>query len=172
MTPDAMAIIEGLFKAFIFVPTMGLIAWWIFAAWMDRTLGGQEAWIGFGLLAIAFMAGVFSIRSGGWGFLGIIAVVYSLLLAIIAHEYVYWRRREREHYEAEIEKFRDAIERDPSNAAAFSYLAEACLHLGRFEEAEAAVEMALELDPDSKKDRRLLKLAQEHRRQFGRPRLD
>jgi tetratricopeptide (TPR) repeat protein len=172
MTPEAMAIIERLFKAFIFVPSIGLVAWWIFAAWMDRTLGAQEAWIGLGLLAIAFSVGVISIITGGWGFIGIIAVIYIALLALTTYEYVYWRRREREHYEREVEKFRTAIEHDPSNAAAFSFLGDACLRLGRFDEAEAALEMALEMDPESKKDRRLLKQARERRRQFGWRRLD
>jgi tetratricopeptide (TPR) repeat protein len=172
VTPDALAIIERLFKAFIFVPSIGLVAWWIFSAWLDRSIDSEEAWIGLGLLAIAFSVGVISIIAGGWGFIGIIAVVYVALLALAVYEYIYWRRRERDHYQSEVEKFKAAIERDPTNAAAHSFLGDACLRLGRFDEAEAALEIALQLDPESKKDRRLLKQARERRRQFGWRRLD
>jgi len=172
MTAEVLSIIERVFKALILVPTIALVAWWIFAAWLDRTLGAQEAWIGLALLAAAFALGVVSIISGGWGFLAIIALVYLAVLALTAHEYTYWRRREREHYLAEVEKYKAAIERDPSNAAAYSFLGEACLRLGRFEEAEAAFELALERDPESKRDRRLLRLAQQRRTQYPWVRTD
>jgi len=172
MTPDLIAIIERLFKALIFVPTIGLVAWWIFSAWLDRTLGAQEAWIGLGLLATAFALGVISIIAGGWGFLGIIALVYLAVVALTAHEYTYWRRREHDHYLAEVERYKAAIERDPSNAAAYSFLGESCLRLGRFDEAEAAFELALELDRESKRDRRLLRLAQQRRTQYPWVRTD
>jgi tetratricopeptide (TPR) repeat protein len=163
MAPEAVAVIERLFKAAIFVPIIALVAWWIFGAWLDRTLGAKEAWIGLCLLAAAFALGVVSIIAGGWGFLGIIGLVYLAVVALSAYEYTYWRRRERDHYLAEVERYKEAIERDPSNAAAYTFLGEACLRLGRFEEAEAAFEAALELDPESKRDRRLLLLAQERR---------
>ncbi len=172
MTADAVAIIERLFKAMIFVPTIALVAWWIIAGWMDRTLGPEETCIGLGLLGTAFALGVISIINGGWGFLGIIAVVYLALVALLAYEYVYWRRREHEHYLSEVEKYKAAIERDPNNAAAYSFLGQAYLWLGQFDEAEAALETALERDPQSKKDRRLLTQARERRRQFGWRRLD
>jgi cytochrome c-type biogenesis protein CcmH/NrfG len=172
MTPDLIAIIERLFKALIFVPTIALVAWWIFSAWLDRTLGAQEAWIGLGLLATAFALGVISIIAGGWGFLGIIALVYLAVVVLAAYEYTYWRHRERDHYLAEVERYKEAIKRDPSNVAAYSFLGEACLRLGRFDEAEAAFELALELDPDSKRDRRLLQLAQQRRTQYPWMRTD
>jgi len=172
VTPDLIAIIERLFKALIFVPTIALVAWWIFSAWLDRTLGAQEAWIGLGLLATTFALGVISIIAGGWGFLGIIALVYLAVVALTAYEYTYWRRREHEHYLAEVERYKAAIERDPSNAAAYSFLGEACLRLGRFDEAEAAFELALELDPESKRDHRLLRLARQRRTQYPWVRTD
>ncbi len=172
MTPEAMAIIERLFKAFVFVPTMGLVAWWIFSAWLDRSIGADEAWIGFGLTGAAFALGVVSIIRGGWGFIGILALIYAALVALLAYEYVYWRRREREHYEGEVVRFRAEIERDPRNAAAYTFLGDACLRLGRFDEAETALQAALGLDPESRKDRRLLAQARERRRQYGWRRLD
>jgi tetratricopeptide (TPR) repeat protein len=165
-TPELVAIIERTFKALIFVSILGLIAWWIFTNWLEGALAVEEAVIGFGLTALAFCLGVSSIVAGGWGFLGILAFVYLGLLALGVWQYVYWRRREHEHWLSEIDKYRDAIDRDPRNAAAYSFLGEACLRLSRFEEAQAALEMALELDPASKRDQRLLRQARERRSQI------
>jgi tetratricopeptide (TPR) repeat protein len=172
MTPDALAVLERTIKAMIFVPTLGLVAWWILSGWLDRTLGSEEALIGMGLLLVAFALGVTSIIAGGWGFLGVIAVVYLALMSLAAYQYIYWRRREREHYLSEVDRYRSAIERDPSNAAAYSFLGQACLRLGRFDEAEAALETALELDRESKKDQHLLRLAKERRTQYPWMRAD
>jgi len=166
MSAEALAIIERLFKALIFVPTIALVGWWIFANYLDRTLTIQEAFFGFLLLGVAFVLGVVSIVAGGWGFFGIMAIVYLAILALVTWEYVYWRRREKEHHLAEVEKLRNAIEKDPANAAAYSFLGENLVRLSRFEEAQEMFEKALELDPESKRDRRLLRQARERRTQY------
>ena|GEM_PF-1675509 len=166
MSAEALAVIERLFKALIFVPTIALVGWWIFANFLDRTLTIQEAFFGFLLLGVAFVFGVVSIVAGGWGFVGIMAIVYLAILALVTWEYVYWRRREKEHYLAEVEKLRNAIEKDPTNAAAYSFLGESLVKLSRFEEAQEMFERALELDPESKRDRRLLRQARERRTQY------
>jgi len=163
MTPDALAIIERLLKAALFVPVIALIAWWIFTNWMDRALSLQEAAIGFALLTVAGTLGVSSIIVGGWGFVSILAGVYLAVLAVAGWEYVYWRRREREDFTSEIANYEAAVEKDPTNAAAYSFLGEAHLRLCNFEQAEGALERALELDPESKRDRRLLRMARERR---------
>lgn len=167
MTPEAIEIVVRLFKAFIFVPVIGLVTWWILSNWLvEQTLNAEEAFIGLGFVAIAFFLGVGSIIAGGWGFLGVLAIVYVAILGLVAWQYIYWRRREHEHWLSEVEKYEAAIERDPRNAAAYSFLGEACLRLSRFEEAQAALEVALELDPESKRDRRLLSQAKERRSQI------
>lgn len=163
MTPEALDIIERLFKAMVFVPTIALVAWWVFFAWAERVLDATEAWIATGLLLLAFILGVSSIIAGGWGFLGIIAIIYLALLALAVYEYVYWRRREREHYLAALERYRAASEKDPANLAARSYLGETYLKLGRFEEAETILREAVEKEPTSHRDRRLLHLAEARR---------
>jgi len=162
MTSDALAIIENLFKALIFVPCMGLMAWWLFAAWLDKTLDLAEAAVGAGLLAIAFLLGVASIVRGGWGFLGVLATVYVLLLTLACYEYVYWRKREIQHWLDEIDRYVNAADRDPNNAAAYSFLGQAHMKLGNFDDAVAAFEKALELEPESKQDKSLLKRAGEY----------
>ena len=172
MTPEAIAFIERIFKAMIFVPMIGLVGWWLFTNWIDRTLSLEEAVTGLFLLGAAFVLGVISIISGGWGFLGVIAVVYLALVALLVWEYIYWRRREREHHLSEIARYQQAVEQDPTNAAAYSFLGENLLSLRRFDEAQVAVEKALQLDPESKRDRRLLRLAKERRPQYPWRRTD
>jgi tetratricopeptide (TPR) repeat protein len=172
VNPEVLAIVERLFKAAILVPTLGLVSWWIFTNWLDRTLTLQEAVIGFCLVGSAFLLGVISIIRGGWGFLGILALVYAAILVLAAWEYVYWRRREREHCLSEVARYRSAIERDPMNAAAHSFLGENLLKLSRFDEARAALDRALELDPQSERDRRLLKQAEERRARIAWRRTD
>ena len=172
MTPEALDIIERLFKAAILVPTLGLVSWWIFTNWLDHTLTLLEAAIGWCLVGAAFLLGVISIISGGWGFIGILALVYAAILALAVWEYVYWRQREREHCLSEVGRYRSAAEKDPMNAAAHSFLAENLLKLGRFEEARAALEKALVLDPESKRDQQLLRVARRGRSEARWRRLD
>jgi tetratricopeptide (TPR) repeat protein len=161
MGQDIVAIIERLFKAFIFVPCIALIAWWLFSAWLENLLSLGEAAVGLTLLAGAFVLGVTSIVSGGWGFLGILAIIYILLLSILVWEYVYWRRREHQHLLDEVGKYQDAIALDPKNAAAYSFLGNTHLALGNPDEAIAAIEQALALDPESHTDRSLMIRARE-----------
>jgi len=104
---------------------------------------------------------VTSIVSGGWGFLGILAIIYILLLSILVWEYVYWRRREHQHLLDEVGKYQDAIALDPKNAAAYSFLGNTHLALGNPDEAIAAIEQALALDPESHTDRSLMIRARE-----------
>ena len=173
MTPEAIAIIERLFKAALFIPVIGLVAWWIANNWLvEQTLNATEALVGFAIVGTAFSLGIMAIVSGGWGFLGLIALVYLVVVAVAAWEYIYWRRREKEHYLEEIERYKDAIERDPSNAAAYSFLGQVCLRLSRFDEAEAALEKAVELDPQSKRDRQFLERARERRPYAGWRRIE
>jgi len=163
MTPDALGIVERLFKAVLFVPVMALIAWWIFTNWLDRTLSLREAAVGLALLAVAFTLGVSSIVVGGWSFVSVLAGVYLAVLALAGWEYTYWRRRERQDLVSEIAGYQAAIEKDPTNAAAHSFLGEAHLRLRNFEQAEEALQKALELDPESGRDRKLLRMARERR---------
>ena len=168
MTPEGLDIILRLFKALIFVPMMALIAWWIFTSQLDKTLTFSEALIGFALVGLAFFIGVVSIIQGGWGFLGVIVFVYLVLLGLACWEYIYWRRRERDHCREQVEVYRTAIESDPTNAAAYSFLGAAHLRLREFDQAEAALQKALELDPESGKDKVLLKRVRERRASLPR----
>jgi tetratricopeptide (TPR) repeat protein len=170
--PDLEAIVERFFKAAVFVPIMVLVAWWLFSGWMDRALSAEEAGIGLALTASAFFVGVASIASGGWGFLGVIGLVFCALLALAVWQYVYWRRHERDQLLSDLQTYEDAIERDPSNAAAYSFLGEVHLRLRNFDEATAEFEKALELDPESGKDRKLLQRARERRAHFPWTRLE
>ncbi len=56
-------------------------------------------------------------------------------------------------------RYQRAIERDPTAIAAYSLLGETYLKLRMFDEAEAALEQAVQMDPESKSDRSLLRRA-------------
>ncbi len=159
MAYESVHIIERVFKAAIFVPIMAVIAWWLLANWLDRTLAARDALIGFALLAVAALLGLALIVRGGWGILGLLAFIYSAVLAAACWNYVGWRRRERDDLLRQVKTYQDAIGRDPNNAAAYSFLGEAHLKLRNFGEAVEALERALELDHTSKRDRRLLQQA-------------
>jgi len=163
MTGGALAIIDRLLKALIFVPVMVLVFWWLLSAALDKTLRPVEAFVGFFLFGIALFLGVVSIISGGWGFLGILGLIYIMLLVFACWEYIYLRRREEEYFLGQIETCQQTIARDPTNAAAFSFLGQAYLKLCRAEEAVEAFESALKLDPESRQDRSFLRTAQEAR---------
>ena len=164
---DLTLLAETILKLVIFLPIMGLIGWWLFSAWfVDRALTAEEFVGGSVLLFLAFMFGVKTILLGGWGSLGIVALVYLALLTLAVWEYVHWRRVELRHLHAEIARYRRALELDPTAIGAYSLLGATHLKLSQFEEAAEALEKAVELDPESKQDRRLLERA---RRREGGP---
>jgi tetratricopeptide (TPR) repeat protein len=143
------------------MPIMGVVAWWLFSAWFtDKSLHFEEFVVGAGLWLIAFSFGVNSILHGGWGSMTVVGVVYAALLGLAVWEYLYWRRRELQHLQRELVRYQRAIEHDPTATAAYSLLGETHLKLRQYEDAEAALEKALALDPESRKDRSLLRRAQ------------
>jgi tetratricopeptide (TPR) repeat protein len=153
---DATAIVERIFKALILMPILGLVGWWIFSNWIDKTLSAIEAAIGFALLGVAAILGTASITAGGWGFVGILATIYLALLVLVCYEYIFWRKREEKFLEDEIARYQAAIARDPRNAAAYSFLGKTYMKLGLYEDAVKALEQALALDPTSKPDQYML----------------
>jgi tetratricopeptide (TPR) repeat protein len=172
MSVEAVGILERVFKAGIFVPVIALIAWWLLSSWLDRALTTKDVLIGYALLALASLFGLTSIVRGGWGFLGTLAFVYCALLAAACWQYIDWRRREKQRLLEDVARYREAIARDPSNAAAHSFLGETHLKLRDFDDATAALERALELDPKSKRDKELLRQARERRSEIKWRRLD
>ena len=154
---DLTLLAETVLKLAIFLPMMGMIGWWLFSAWfVDRALHTDEFVVGSMLLFIAFMFGVTSIMHGGWGVFGVLAIVYVALLTLAVWEYVHWRRVELQHLHSEVIRYQRAIELDPKATGAYSLLGATYLKLYRYDEAIAMLEKALELDPESKEDRRLL----------------
>lgn len=159
MAVELVAVVERVFKAFVFVPCMALIAWWVISAWLDRLLTVTEAVVALLLLLGAFLLGVASIIAGGWGFLGVLGLIYVVLLAVAAWEYLYWKRKEREHWREMVARYQEAIARDPNNVAAYSFLGRTHLKLGRLEEAVEAFERAVRLAPGSLSERGWLREA-------------
>lgn len=163
-----LAIVERGLKLVIFMPVMGLTAWWLFSAWLDKVLSFEETAVGAGLWAFAFLLGAISIVRGGWGFLGVLGLVYVLLLALASWEYISARKMDQQHLQEEVARYRHAIELDSKSAAAYAFLGATYLKLRLFPEAEAALTRALELEPESRMGRKLL--AQARSRQARLPR--
>ncbi len=155
-------IVERAIKLVIFMPIMGLTAWWLFSAWLEKALSFEEVVIGGALWCSAFVLGAISIVHGGWGFLGVLSMVYVLLLALAVWEYISARKIDQQHLQDEVERYRHAIDLDPRNAAAYSFLGATYLKLSRFAEAEEILLRALELEPESRMDRKLLAQARGH----------
>ncbi|NIM05294.1 MAG: tetratricopeptide repeat protein [Armatimonadetes bacterium] len=164
LSPEALEIIERLLKAAVFVPVIALVGWWLFSNVLDKTLSFWEAAAGFFLLGIAFVLGVVSIVFGGWGFWGIIGIIVAAVIGLLIWQYMHLAGRQDQFLADEISKYQEAIERDPLNAAAYSFLGQTYLKLGCAEEAVEAFEEALRLDPESRQDRSFLKRAKELKR--------
>ncbi len=163
-----LAIVERGIKLVIFMPVMGLTAWWLFSAWLEKVLSFEETAVGAGLWAFAFLLGAISIVRGGWGFVGVLGSVYVLLLALASWEYISARKMEQQHLREEVERYQQAIDLDPRNAAAYAFLGATYLKLSRFTEAEAMLSKALELEPESRMERRLLAQARSHQPRLPR----
>ena len=164
---DVGKLVETVAKLAIFLPVMGLVIWWLVNAWwVERALHLEEFAVGVILWSIAFSFGVRTIIEGGWGSLTIIGLVYLALLSLAVWEYLFWRHAELKHLESEVTRYQRAIDKDPTAVAAYSMLGETFLKLRQYKEAEEALEQAIKMDPESKKERRLLERAQ---RQDGGP---
>ncbi len=157
---NANLLAETILKLVVFMPVMGVVAWWLFSAWfVEKALHFEEFAVGAGLWVIAFLVGVSSILRGGWGSFTVLGFVYLALLALAAWEYVYWRRKEMEHLRREVARYQRALETDPTAVAAYSLLGQTYLKLRQFEAAEAALEKAVEMDPEGRAERSLLRRA-------------
>lgn len=161
-------LVETVIKLIIFMPIMGLVGWWLFWAWFsDKEITAEEFGVGAVLWAVAFCIGARSIMLGGWSSFTVLGFVYLGLLTVAVSQYLHWRRVELQHLQSEVTRYQRAIEKDSTAIAAYSLLGQTYLKLRRFDEAEAALQRALEMDPESKDDRRFLEKAR--RREGGPP---
>lgn len=95
-------------------------------------------------------------------FFWLLAALLAAVLALRGWPRRVHSQRRREMLEADIRQCRVALQRDPQNAAAYSYLGRAFEQLGRLEEAVEAYQQALALAPGEYEDRhRLERLSRE-----------
>jgi tetratricopeptide (TPR) repeat protein len=154
---DLGFVFDTIIKLVIFLPPMVLVAWWLFSDWLlEKALRIEEFGVGLALWTIAFCFGLKSILAGGWSSTTIVGLVYLALLVLAVWEYLHWRKVELKHLESEVSRYQRAIAKDPTAIAAYSLLGETYLKLRLYEEAEAALEQAVQMDPESKSERRLL----------------
>ena len=123
----------------------GGAAYWILSAAFEKELAAWEALaLIFGLIAFAGVA--IRLSKTGWffpflGIIGIIAVVIIYLPPLLSD------KKRREMWCDDIIKYRQALDFDPLNVAAYSFLGDAYLKLGDIDQAIENYRKAIELDP-------------------------
>lgn len=129
-------------------------AYWIFTAWMNRVLSAVEA----GSLMVGLIVATFFLVS--YALSASFGAIFSLLLIVAAAVFAFWQysqvadRKLNERFDAEdIAKYLEAIELDPTNAAAHSLLADTYRRQGKDELALHEYEEAVRLAPDLQEER-------------------
>jgi hypothetical protein len=141
----------------------------VLRAWLaDGTLGGGPA---LGIIAGLFF-GLFAMwhaQGTVWMFLWVAAVIAGCAaLPLLSGEMN--KRALREMAQESIERYRGTLARDPRNAGAHAYLADAYMDCGRIEEAITSYRRAIELDPDhTRRERSKLQKALEVQEGRERP---
>ena len=147
-------------EAFGFVFTIAICAFiafaggmWILSGWFDRRLSGREAFLlGLGLLALMFYSISLAI-SGGPGILILFSVVFGTALVLRSVAWYADRSTEKRLDDADIAKYREAIEQYPDNPHAHSLLADVYRRLDEHSLAAEEYEAALRIDPGLKEER-------------------
>lgn len=127
--------------------------YWILSALFDRLISLREAvMLGVGLFFLMFFSISHMLR-GGPGLPILFVGVFGPALLLRALGRHADRRISARLDEAEIAKYRTAIEDYPDNPHAHSLLADVYRRLGKREQAAQEYEVALELDPSLKQER-------------------
>jgi len=116
-------------------------------AWLvDDTLSGGAALAILGALFVA-LAAVWQSQGTVWVFLWIAGIVAACAAVPLLSGGMN-KRALREMASESIARYQSALARDPRNAGAHAYLADAYMECGRVEDAITAYRQAITLDPD------------------------
>jgi len=126
---------------------------WILSGWFDRRLSGRQAvLLGLGLFALMFYSVSLALR-GGPGILILFGIVFGTALLLRGLARHAERSIAKQLDEADIAKYREAIEQYPDNPHAHSLLADVYRRLGQHSLAAAEYEVALQIDSSLKDER-------------------
>ena len=126
---------------------------WILSGWFDRRLSGREAFaLGLGLLALMFYSISLALR-GGPGILILFAAVFGTAFVLRSLAGYAERSTAKRLDDADIAKYREAIEQYPDNPHAHSLLADVYRRLGQHSLAAQEYEVALQIDSSLKDER-------------------
>jgi tetratricopeptide (TPR) repeat protein len=128
--------------------------YWVLAAWFDHRLSGVEAAV---LLASLLVFDVIGIRltllSGIVSFL----LLMLLIAVVVVSGLCYLKRMNRRQHEqfdaADIATYLKALDLDPKNAAAHSFLAKIYRRQGKLELALQEYQAAVQLEPSLQEER-------------------
>jgi len=129
-------------------------AYWIFSAWMNRTLSIAEAGgLMAGLVVATFFLVSFALDAD-------FAAIFALLLIVAAGVFGVWqyshfadRRLSNRFDEEDIARYLEAIDLDPSNAAAHSLLGDMYRKQQKYEQALHEYEEAVRISPELQEER-------------------
>ncbi|NIM05652.1 MAG: tetratricopeptide repeat protein [Armatimonadetes bacterium] len=156
----SQGIAEALVKIFQWV-LVALIcfgfAYRLIAAWLERELAGWEAaaLLG-GLLGFAVLAMKLSETRWFIPFLFAVLVIMFILRSIPGR---LAEARKQQLLQADLETYRKALDFDPRNVAAYSFLADTYMKLGAVDQAIAHYRQALEVDPNLFEEKKKLEKA-------------
>jgi len=141
--------------------------YWVLSAWFERKVRGREAVL---LLAVLVFVLYLSIATTMHGSpVGMLFPIVVLVLALIASQLLQWadRRQFQAFDDEDIARYQEALEIDPRNVAAHTFLAETYRRRGQPELAILEYEAALQLDPSLKEERYWLERLREELEQGG-----
>jgi len=125
----------------------------VLSAWFDRKISGTEATILLlGVLA-SEMLGMWLSSRGGAGMLLLAVIVLGTPVVFYLMAKVSDRRLVRSFDEEDIAKYQEAIDLDPKNVAAHSFLGDVYRRQGRLQQAIEEYKAALTLDHTLKSER-------------------
>lgn len=148
--PDAMMLAGKI----VFCALISFVgAFLALSAWFDRKISGSETAILLtGVLVVQFIGFSLSLR-GGPGMLLLAVAILGTPLIFYGLAKVSDKRLVTSFDEEDIAKYRAALDFDPKNIAAHSYLADTYRRQGKLSEAIEEYKAALQLDPSLKNER-------------------
>jgi tetratricopeptide (TPR) repeat protein len=135
----------------------GGAAYWLVSAAFEKELAAWEALIGIiGIIAFAGVAIKLSKTIWFLPFLGIIGVAAALITFLPP---LLSDKKRREMWIKDLAKYRHALDFDPKNVAAYSFLGDTYTKLGDYDQAVENYRKALELDPTLVEEKQKLAFA-------------
>lgn len=136
---------------------LGGVAYRIISAAFEKELQPWEAVL---LLAVDLLLLGVAVKLTGTAWLFLFLLLVGATLAVVEYlPVIFSQKHRRELWESDILRFQKGIDFDPKNVAAYSYLGDTYMKLGRFSEAVESYRKAVDLEPNSIEEKKKLEKA-------------